>query len=56
MQEVLTIKEVAAMLRVSESTLSRWREAGTGPRFANLDGIIRYRRDDVLAYTEGKRA
>ncbi|HAN25209.1 MAG: DNA-binding protein [Microbacterium sp.] len=56
MQKLLTSKEVAGMLDVSESTLSRWREAGTGPRFANLDGIIRYAQGDVIAYAEGKRA
>jgi predicted site-specific integrase-resolvase len=56
MQELLNSKEVGAMLSVSESTLSRWREAGTGPRFVNLDGIIRYTHEDVCAYTEESRA
>ncbi|HNV40319.1 MAG TPA: helix-turn-helix domain-containing protein [Ornithinibacter sp.] len=40
-------REVAAYLKVSESTLSRWRSAGTGPPFLRLGGIARYRLDAV---------
>lgn len=36
-------REFAAYLKVSESTLSRWRSAGTGPPFLRLGGIARYR-------------
>lgn len=40
-------REVAAYLKVSESTLSRWRSAGTGPPFIKLGGISRYRLDAI---------
>ncbi len=40
---LLDSREVAAYLKVSESTLSRWRSAGTGPPFLRLGGIARYR-------------
>ncbi len=40
-------REVAAYLKVSESTLSRWRSSGTGPSFLRLGGIARYRLDAV---------
>ncbi|WP_137772207.1 MULTISPECIES: helix-turn-helix domain-containing protein [unclassified Microbacterium] len=40
-------REVATYLKVSESTLSRWRSAGTGPPFLRLGGIARYRLDAV---------
>ena len=40
-------REVAAYLKVSESTLSRWRSARTGPPFLRLGGIARYRLDAV---------
>ncbi|HTM84614.1 MAG TPA: helix-turn-helix domain-containing protein [Mycobacterium sp.] len=40
-------REVSAYLKVSESTLSRWRSAGTGPPFLRLGGIARYRLDAV---------
>lgn len=52
-------REVAAYLKVSESTLSRWRSARTGPPFLRLGGIARYRLDDVdrwLAEQERGRA
>lgn len=44
---LLDSREVAAYLKVSESTLSRWRSAGTGPPFLRLGGIARYRLDAV---------
>lgn len=40
-------REVAAYLKVSESTLSRWRSAGTGPPFIRLGGIARYRLETI---------
>ncbi|WP_308468449.1 helix-turn-helix transcriptional regulator [Rathayibacter soli] len=40
-------REIAAYLKVSESTLSRWRSAGQGPPFLRLGGIARYRIDVV---------
>lgn len=53
---LLTTKEVAAMLAVSEATLSRWRTARSGPAFMTLGNIIRYDAADVLAWVEGSRA
>lgn len=44
---LLDSREVAAYLKVSESTRSRWRSAGTGPPFLRLGGIARYRLDAV---------
>jgi hypothetical protein len=49
---LLTSSEVAAMLRVSQATLSRWRVFKKGPKFVNLDGMPRYRIEDVTAYVE----
>lgn len=40
-------REVASYLKVSESTLSRWRSAGTGPPFIRLGGIARYRLETI---------
>ncbi|QIM16013.1 helix-turn-helix domain-containing protein [Leucobacter insecticola] len=44
---LLDSREVAAYLKVSESTLSRWRSAQSGPPFLRLGGIARYRLDAV---------
>ena len=52
-------REIASYLKVSESTLSRWRSAGQGPPFLRLGGIARYRLDTVdvwLASLEHSRA
>ena len=48
---LLDSREVAAYLKVSESTLSRWRTDRTGPPFLRLGGgVIRYRLDAVDAW------
>ncbi|MFK4790455.1 helix-turn-helix transcriptional regulator [Microbacterium sp. ZW T5_56] len=43
-------RDIATYLKVSESTLSRWRSAGTGPPFIRLGGIARYRVEAVDAW------
>ncbi|MBX7556506.1 helix-turn-helix domain-containing protein [Streptomyces sp. tea 10] len=40
-------REVAAFLRVSESTLSRWRADKKGPPFIRIGGVTWYRIDQV---------
>lgn len=47
MEALITSKEVAALLRVSESTLCRWRDRGDGPPWLDLAGVPRYSVDDV---------
>jgi DNA-binding transcriptional MerR regulator len=47
--DVLTIKETAKLLGVSEVTLRRWDKAGKfSPHRHPLNGYRCYRRDDVL--------
>jgi hypothetical protein len=49
--ELLTTVEVAALLRVDRSTLSRWRSSGCGPRVTWLSPTIpRYQRTDVVEW------
>jgi DNA-binding transcriptional regulator YiaG len=45
-----TTKEASAFLSVSEATLSRWRRTRNGPPWINLNGMPRYRHDDLDAY------
>lgn len=48
---LLTTSEVAELLRVNRSTLSRWRALGVGPRVTWLSpSIPRYQRSDVLEW------
>lgn len=44
---LLDSREVAAYLKVSEATLSRWRTDTKGPPFLRMGGITRYRLDAV---------
>lgn len=47
---LLDTREVAAYLKVSEATLSRWRTDKKGPPFLRMGGITRYRVEDVEAW------
>jgi hypothetical protein len=49
--ELMTRREVAGVLRVSQACLCRWARAGVGPRCLWLSPTVpRYRREDVLAF------
>jgi hypothetical protein len=47
---LLTQREAAVVLRLSERTLERWRVQGIGPRFVRLNNSIRYRQQDLDAH------
>ena len=50
---LLTTSEVAELLRVNRSTLSRWRSLGVGPRVTWLSpSIPRYQRSDVVEWLQ----
>lgn len=49
--ELLTTAELAALLRIDRSTLSRWRTSGTGPRVTWLTpSTPRYQREDIVVW------
>jgi hypothetical protein len=48
--QLLTVQEAAALLRLSCSSLNKWRVAGRGPPFVRLEGAVRYRLVDLAAY------
>lgn len=50
--EFLTQREAAALLRLSERTLERYRLSGTGPAFVKLGRRVVYRAADLTAFTE----
>ncbi len=53
---LLTLRETAEMLAVSEATLYGWRYRGDGPPGFRLNGgRVRYREADVLAWVEQQR-
>jgi excisionase family DNA binding protein len=47
---LLTVDEVADLLRCSKSSLDKWRLIGRGPRFVRVGARVRYRPADVASY------
>ena len=48
--ELLTTKEAAALLKLSESFLAKARMRGDGPRYRKLSRSVRYDKADVLLW------
>jgi predicted DNA-binding transcriptional regulator AlpA len=53
---LLTIAEVAAIVRAPVATLRYWRHLGTGPRSFRVGRGVRYWRTDVTAWLEQQRS
>ena len=51
---LLTQREAASVLRLSERTLERMRVSGTGPKFVRLNTSIRYRQQDLDAHVAAR--
>lgn len=51
-EAMLTPKEVAALLNVSEKTLKRWRDHGVGPGWSRVGsfGHVRYNPESVRSF------
>ena len=50
--ELLTMKEVANVVRVPVATLRYWRHLGSGPRSFRIGRGVRYWRAEVLHWLE----
>jgi predicted DNA-binding transcriptional regulator AlpA len=50
--ELLTIQEVAGLVRVPVATLRYWRHLGTGPRSFRIGRSVRYWRTEVFAWLD----
>jgi predicted DNA-binding transcriptional regulator AlpA len=50
MSPLLTQRQTALLLRLSERTLERHRVAGTGPLFVRAGRVVRYRESDLEAW------
>ena len=50
--ELMSLKEVAALVRVPESTLRYWRHLGTGPRSFRVGRSVRYWHNEVVHWLE----
>jgi predicted DNA-binding transcriptional regulator AlpA len=56
MSKLLTVNEVAVMLRRSPAAIRYMRHAGTGPKSAKVAGRVMWREDDVNEYIEAQFA
>lgn len=54
-QPLLTIDDVAALLRMPVASLRYWRVLGTGPRGFIVGRRLRYCHDDVLSWIDACR-
>lgn len=54
-EALLTIEDVADLLRTPVASLRYWRVLGTGPRGFIVGRRLRYRHDDVLAWIDACR-
>ena len=54
MEELLSPKELARILKVSQPCVYKWTERGIIPHF-RLEGSIRFSRDDVLDFLQKRR-
>jgi excisionase family DNA binding protein len=51
---LLTQKEAATLLRLSERTLERLRVSGTGPQYLKAGRLVRYREADLEAWISAR--
>ena len=52
--ELLTTKQVAKLLTVSQATLESWRSGGGGPRYCRIGKLIRYRRSALQQWLDAQ--
>ena len=52
--ELLTLPEVADLVRVPVATLRYWRHLGSGPQSFRIGRTVRYWRSDVLQWLEAQ--
>ena len=50
--QLLTVDELAQVLRVPKATIYRWRSTGDGPRGYSIGRYVRFRWPDVEAWLE----
>ncbi len=51
-QQVLTEKEVADLLRCTRAALKKWRRRGLGPRYSRIGRMVRYHTRDIEMFLE----
>lgn len=54
-EELITVLELAELLRIPAATLRYWRHLGTGPRSFRVGRHVRYYRTDVDSWLQQQR-
>ena len=54
-ESLITEDEAASLLRVSLTTVRRWRREGRGPVYRKMGRSVRYRRDDLADFVASAR-
>ena len=52
--ELLTVQQLAELLKVPVATVYRWRYRGDGPRGIRVGRYVRYRLSDVEAFLDSR--
>lgn len=53
--EYITVADAAAMCGVPEGTMRSWRARHVGPPSYKFVGVVKYRREEVVAWIERQR-
>ena len=56
MEQLLTEREAAKLLRVSVQLLRKWRATGIGPKYIKLGKCVRYSLADIELYIASRRS
>jgi excisionase family DNA binding protein len=54
-ESLVTEDEAASLLRVSLTSVRRWRRDGRGPVYRKIGRSVRYRREDLADFIAGAR-
>lgn len=54
MDNLLTTDELAEQLKIKPQTLANWRHNKKGPMVTKLEGSVRYKQSDVIAWINEK--
>jgi hypothetical protein len=52
--QLLTPEDAALFLAVQPDTLAHWRNRGIGPVFRKIGRAVRYRRGDLIAFSDAR--
>lgn len=50
MNELLTPRDLSALIKIPLETLARWRRVDTGPKYLNIGRHVRYDPADIEAW------